>query len=70
MGVHVSPILSPPSTPPPNAMPLGHPSAPALSTLSRASNLDWRSISHLIIYMFQFYSLFSFCIGFNMMIYF
>ena len=35
----------------------GHPSAPALSTLSHASNLDWRSISHMIIYMFQCYSL-------------
>ena len=35
----------------------GHPSAPALSTLSHASNLDWLSISHMVIYMFQFYSL-------------
>ena len=34
-----------------------HPSAPALSTLSHALNLDWRSISHMIIYMFQRYSL-------------
>ena len=38
-------------------MPLGHPSAPALSTLSHAWNLDWRSISYMIIYMFQCYSL-------------
>ena len=45
------PILKPPPTP------QGHPSAPALSTLSHASNLDWRSISHMVIYMFQFYSL-------------
>ena len=36
--------------------PLGHPSAPALSTLSHASNLDWRSVSHMKIYMFQCYS--------------
>ena len=35
----------------------GHPSAPALSTLSPASNLDWWSVSHMIIYMFQCYSL-------------
>ena len=35
----------------------GHPSAPAPSTLSHASNLDWRSISHMIIYTFQCYSL-------------
>ena len=36
-----------------------HPSAPALSTQSHASNLDWSSISHMIIYMFQHYSLIS-----------
>ena len=42
---------------PPHPIPQGHPSAPALSTLSHASNLDWRSISHMIIYMFQCYSL-------------
>ena len=39
MGAHVSPI------------PQGHPSVPALNTLSHASNLD------LIMYMFQCYSL-------------
>ena len=38
-------------------MPQGHPSAPALSTLSHASNLDWWSISHMAIYVFQCYSL-------------
>ena len=37
-------------------IPLGHPSAPAPSTLSHASNLDWRSVSHMIIYMFQCHS--------------
>ena len=42
---------------PPHPIPLGHPSAPALSTLPHASNLDWRSISHMIIYMFQCYFL-------------
>ena len=42
---------------PPHPIPQGHPSAPALSTLCHASNLDWRSISHMIIYMFQCYSL-------------
>ena len=35
----------------------GHPSAPALSTLSHASTLDWQSISHLVTYMFQCNSL-------------
>ena len=38
---------------PPHPIPQGHPSAPALSALSHASNLDWRSISHVVIYMFQ-----------------
>ena len=42
---------------PPHPIPLCHPSAPAPSTLSHASNLDWRSVSHLIIYMFQCYLL-------------
>ena len=44
MGVPVSPILNPPSHLPPHPTPLGHPSAPALSALSHASNLDWRSV--------------------------
>ena len=39
MDVHVFPILNP------HLIPLGHPSAPALSTLSHASNLDWRLYS-------------------------
>ena len=37
MGVHVSPILNLP----PHPIPLGHPSAPALSALFHASNLGW-----------------------------
>ena len=51
------PHPEPPSYLPPHPIPLGHPSAPALSTPSHASNLDWRSVSHMIIYMFQWYSL-------------
>ena len=51
------PRPEPPSHLPPHPIPQGHPSAPALSTLSHASNLDWWSISHMIIYMFQCYSL-------------
>ena len=43
-----SPLLSPP-----NSIPLGCPSAPALSALFHASNLDWSSISHMVIHMFQ-----------------
>ena len=44
MGVHMFPIC------------LGHSSAPALSTLYHASNLDWRFVSYMIIYMFQYHS--------------
>ena len=51
------PHPEPPSHLPPYHIPLGHPSASALSTLSHVSNLDWRSVSHMIIYMFQCYSL-------------
>ena len=51
------PHPEPPFHLPPHPIPLGHPSAPALSTLSHASNLDWRSVSHMVIYMFQCYSL-------------
>ena len=42
---------------PPHPIPQGHPSAPALSTLSHVLNLDWQSVSHMIIYTFQCYSL-------------
>ena len=52
-------MCSPSWTPfhfPPHPIPLGHPSAPAPSTLSHALNLDWRSISHMIMYMFQCHS--------------
>ena len=45
-----------PSHLPPHLIPQGHPSAPALRILSHASNLDWRSISHMMIYMFRCYS--------------
>ena len=36
---------------PPHPIPLGHPSATALSTLSHASSLDWRSVLHMIMYV-------------------
>ena len=51
------PHSDPPSHFPTYTIPQGHPSAPALSTLSLALNLDWQSVSHMIIYMFQCYSL-------------
>ena len=53
MSVHVFPILNPPPSFPPHSIPLGRPSAPAPSIQYRASNLDWRFVSHMILYMFQ-----------------
>ena len=50
------PHPEPPSHIPPHPIPLGHPNAPAPSILYHASNLDWRFISHMIIYMFQCHS--------------
>ena len=50
------PHPEPPSHLPPHPIPLGHSSAPVPSTLYHASNLDWRFISHMIIYMFQCHS--------------
>ena len=46
-----------PSHFPPHSIPLGCPSAPALSPLFHALNLNWCSISHMVIYIFQCYSL-------------
>ena len=60
MGVHVFPILNPPPISH-HPIPLGHPSAPALSTLYHALNLDWQFISHMIIYIFQCHSPISSC---------
>ena len=47
------PHPEPPSHLPPHPILLGRPSAPAPSTLSHALNLDWRSVSHMAIYMLQ-----------------
>ena len=41
---------------PPPTLPLGHPSAAAPSIQYHASNLDWRLISYMILYMFQCHS--------------
>ena len=46
----------PPSHLPPHTIPLGHPSAPAPSIQYHASNLDWRFISYMILFMFQCHS--------------
>ena len=51
------PHPEPPSHLPPHHIPQGCPSAPTLSALFHALNLDWSSISHMVIYMFQCYSL-------------
>ena len=50
------PYPEPPSHLPPHPIPLGHPSAPAPSTLHHALNLDWRFVSSVIIYMLQCHS--------------
>ena len=52
-----APLPEHPSHLPPYPIPLGCPSAPALSALFHASNLNWSSISHMTIYMFQCCSL-------------
>ena len=41
---------------PSRTIPLGHPSAPAPSIQYRASKLDWRLVSYMILYMFQCHS--------------
>src|SRR5574338_351364 len=41
---------------PPCTIPLGRPSAPAPSIQYHASNLDWRVVSYMILYMFQCHS--------------
>ena len=57
MGVHVFPCPELPSHLPSLPIPLGYPSALALSALFHALNLDWQSVSHMIIHMFQCCSL-------------
>ena len=50
------PHPEPPSHLPPRIIPLGHPSATAPNIQYRASNLDWRLVSYMILYMFQCHS--------------
>ena len=53
--VHVSPILNPHHIPP-HPIPLGCARAPALSALLHALNFHWSSLSQMVVYMFQCYS--------------
>ena len=55
-GIHVFLFLNPTSNLPPRTHPLGHPSAPAPSIQYQASNLDWRFVSYMILYMFKCHS--------------
>ena len=55
--VHVSPCPEPPSHLPPPRVVLWVVPAPALSGLLHSLNLDWSSISHMVIYVLQCYSL-------------
>ena len=50
------PHPEPSSLLPPHTLPLGRPSAPAPSIQYHASNLDWRLVSYMILYMFQCHS--------------
>ena len=57
---HIQTCVSPSWTrlpPLPHSIPLGCPRAPALGALRHASNLHWSSILHMVMYMFQCYSL-------------
>ena len=53
---YVPPFRSPQCLPP-HPISLGCPRAPTLSVLLHASNLHWSSVLHVVIYMFQCYSL-------------
>ena len=50
------PHPEPSSLLPPHIIPLGRPSAPALSIQHRALNLDWHLVSYMTFHMFQCHS--------------
>ena len=52
-----SPHPDPPSHLPSHPIPQGHPSAPALSALSHALNMDWQCISHMVFLIAEYYSI-------------
>ena len=51
------PNPEPPSHFPPHIISLDHPRAPAPSIVYPVSNIDWRFVSYMILYMFQCHSL-------------
>ena len=55
--VYMCPLSRNPAHLPPHPIPLGCPCASALNALFHALNLDWSSKAHMVIYMFQCYSL-------------
>ena len=55
--VYMCPPSWTPLPPPSPSHPSGSFQCTSPEHLSHASNLDWRSISHMVIYMFQWYSL-------------
>ena len=55
-GVHKFPNMNPPSHLPPHIISLDHPRAPAPSILYPVSNIDWRFVSYMLVYMFQCHS--------------
>ena len=57
MGIHVSHQFESSSHLSSHSIPLGCPRAPALGALLHALNLHWSSILHMVIYIFQCYSL-------------
>ena len=57
MSARVSHHSEPPSHLPPHPISLDCPRAPVLSALLHTSNLNWSSILHMVIYMFQCCSL-------------
>ena len=59
MCVHVSHHPESPSFLPPHPIPLGCSRAPTLGALLHALNLQWSNILHMVIYLFQCYSLTS-----------
>ena len=55
-GCTCDPKHEPPFHLPHHNISLGHPHAPAPSILYPASDIDWRVISYMIVYMFPYYS--------------